>query len=440
MNTYSLYRQLLDEFISFKSISTDPEYKDEMVNTANYLAKIFKEYGFNVQIIEGYGNPFVFAEYNGVKDAETCLIYGHYDVQPAELADGWDSEPFTVTERDGKLYARGIVDNKGQVLVHIATIFNLIKEGKLKFNIKFLIEGDEESGSREIDDFIDAHKDLLASDFFIISDGPILQDYPTIDVSFRGIVNCELKITTSGKDLHSGMYGGIVPNAAEEAARIVNILKDEEHWLNIEGLNEDISMIDITIIENNKSIPISADDLVKTTGTKIIFYDEEIDAFTRNGLFTSMEVTGFSSGYTGNGFRNAVPGKANVKINFRLRPDITPNEFKELFTNHINAIVSDYASAEIIYDQDSPGVFLSTDNDYLTSAIGILEEIFEKQVLRLYQGAIVPIGVTIQNELQIPGGLVNLANEDSDMHAANENFDIDTLKKGIKFSEKFFGE
>ncbi|MCA9381114.1 M20/M25/M40 family metallo-hydrolase [Candidatus Dojkabacteria bacterium] len=440
MDTYSLYRQLLDKFISFKSISTDPEYKDEMMATAKYLEKIFKEYDFDVKIIEGYGNPFAYAEYNKLKDAETCLIYGHYDVQPASLEDGWDSEPFVVDERDGKLYARGIVDNKGQVLVHIATIFNLIKEGKLKYNIKFLIEGDEESGSVEIDNFIADHKNLLKSDFFIISDGPILQDYPTIDVSFRGVINCELKIKTSGKDLHSGMYGGIVPNAAEEAARIINILKDEEHWLNIEGLNEEIDMIDVTIIENNKSIPISADELLVTTGTKVIFYDEEIDPFTRNGLFTSMEVTGFNSGYTGNGFRNAVPGKASVKLNFRLRPDITPNEFKKLFSKHIESIIADYADFEIIYDQDSPGVFLNTDNTYLESSISILEEVFGKQVLKLYQGAIVPIGVLIQNELQIPGGLINLANEDSDMHAANENFDIGVLKKGIKFSEKFFGK
>lgn len=438
MDIYNTYRNLLDEFIQFKSISTDPAFKAEINKTSSYLKQLFESNSFDVEVIEGFGNPIIVAKYKINPDARRCLIYGHYDIQPANFKDGWYADPFKVIEKDGRLYARGIADNKGQTLIHIATIFELIKENKLKYNITFLMEGDEETSSEKLSEFVKTHKDKLSCDFYMISDGTILQDYPTIERSFRGIVNTEVTIQTSTTELHSGQYGGIVPNAAEEAALLISRLKDEKHWLQINSLNENTDNIPKEILENNTLIPVSKEEMMQVTGTKIIFSDENIDMFTRSSLFTSVEVTGLKSGYIEKGFKNAIPNVASVKLNFRLHPELEPNDFKTLLENHLQRIVPDYVDYTINHDSESKGVYIDASSKIGSRTKKLLKTVYKNDVLEIYLGAIIPVVKFLNDALNVPALIVSLANEDCGMHAVNENFEIDKIQKGIEFSKKFF--
>src|SRR6185369_1034482 len=229
--SYSLYKDLASEIIKFKSISTDPGCVGELKKTADWLKKLFLANKFKVDTwILGDSNPVVFASYElSAKDAETVLIYGHYDVQPAEKSDGWSADPFTLREGKGRLYGRGIVDNKGQFLVHVATVLNLIKRKELKYNVKFILEGNEETGSPNLGKIIESHKKELKSDLIIVSDGEIAGDTPTVEASFRGSFSTTVKYVTAKNNLHSGIYGGAVPNAAYELTKLVSKIYDNKN-------------------------------------------------------------------------------------------------------------------------------------------------------------------------------------------------------------------
>ena len=206
------YKKLLKEYVSIKSISTDENYAGEMKRMVSWLSDLLKKNSFKVELLPGKKtNPVLFAEYIQSNKLETVLVYGHYDVQPGEKEDGWKSEPFTLTERAGRLYARGVVDNKGQNLIHIVTVLNLIKEGKLKYNVKFLIEGNEETGNADMRNILMKHKAKLKTDHIIVSDGEIAGNTPTIEASLRGGFNMKVTFTTAKNNLHSGLCGGAVP-------------------------------------------------------------------------------------------------------------------------------------------------------------------------------------------------------------------------------------
>src|SRR5258706_413221 len=224
------YKKLVRELISLQSVSADPSKKEDCLKTAEWLSAFLKNAGFKSQIFEGYGNPIVLASIEIDPSFETCLIYGHYDVQPAEKEDGWDNDPFEVTEKNGKLFGRGIMDDKGQFFVHLITISNLIKEKKLKYNIKFIFEGNEETGSPFIEKFIQDNKDILTCDFILISDGEMTRGKPTIELGNRGILNWKLTVKTSNSDIHSGLYGGAAPNAIAELVK-KHVKKHMPHYV-----------------------------------------------------------------------------------------------------------------------------------------------------------------------------------------------------------------
>jgi acetylornithine deacetylase/succinyl-diaminopimelate desuccinylase-like protein len=218
------YLELTREIMKFKSVSTDVAFKDDVRATAEFLVKMFADKGFEVESYDGYGNPIVLATLKVDPAFETVLVYGHYDVQPAEMSDGWESEPFDFVERDGRFYGRGAIDNKGQFMVHVATVFELMEKGELKYNVKFIIEGDEETGSGDLVGFVEKYKDLLKADALMLSDGELYKNKPTIELSFRGVVNFKIIAKTSHTDLHSGLYGGYAPSSAHEVIKVLGDL------------------------------------------------------------------------------------------------------------------------------------------------------------------------------------------------------------------------
>jgi acetylornithine deacetylase/succinyl-diaminopimelate desuccinylase-like protein len=433
------YISLLKQLISFKSISTDEIYKIDIANCAEWLINLFNENNFETKLITGYSNPVVFSSLVVNPAFKTVLIYGHYDVQPADIEEGWTGDPFSVVEKDEKLIARGIVDNKGQLLIHIASVLELKKHGKLKYNIKFILEGDEESGSEKLPQLIKDYADLLKTDFVFFSDGELTMGHPTIDVGFRGIFNCTLTLKTSEKDNHSGLYGGSIPNAALELSKILSSMYDTNGVLNIEDVDNNPDMIDTIIVENNNKLPFDYSEFLMHTGAKRRHAEEKLDFYTQTGFLTSAEITTFKSGYLGEGYKNAIPGFAEAKVNFRISPSLSTKNVIEAFKKFIQSKKCDYFDLDLKIDQACEPISLPTNNEYVQLAKSLATEVYEKESLYRYCGAIVPVAGIFKNVLAVPVISIGLGNEDCNMHGVNENFDVALVQKGLKFSQKFLG-
>lgn len=440
MQVYEKYLEILKQIIKLKSISTDSSYKEECTLTAKYLNELFQDKGFESKIYEGFGNPIVVAKLIHDEAADTCLVYGHYDVQPAAKEDGWDHDPFDVYEENGRLYARGVVDNKGQVLIHIATIFDLIEKGELKYNIKFMIEGDEETGSPDLPKFIEEHKNALACDFFLISDGEIIGDNPVIDSGFRGGANTTLTIKTANTDLHSGLYGGVAPSAAHEAATFVANLFDSENKVTIPGFYEGVDKITDEIKRNNESIPFDMEEITRMTGIKALKKEPDVDFYSQIGLRPTVQVTGLESGFNGDGYRNGIPAVARVKINFRLVQSQDPKKIMGYYRNYVENAMPEYVEWDLQITDPYPASKMDISNKYVKLVQECLTEAFGKKPFFSFSGGGLPIVTLYQENLNADGVLAGLGNADCNMHGANENFDIDILKKGLKFSNLFFSK
>lgn len=438
MKSYELYQSLLRPLIEIKSISTDKKFESQMLDTSEYLQSIFDSRGFAVDIVEGYGNPIVVASFEQNPDLETCLIYGHYDVQPADIKDGWDSDPFEVRDDGDRLYARGIVDNKGQVLIHIASIFQLIEDNKLGYNIKFMIEGDEETGSPKIENFMEEHKDKLSCDFFLISDGEIIGDNPVLDSGFRGGANTTLTIRTAKTDVHSGIFGGAIPSAAHEASEFIAGLFNEHNKVTIPGFYDDVDEISDEIRKNNQSMPFSLKELEETIGVKSLKKEMDIDYYSQIGLRPTIQVTGLESGYNKDGYRNGIPCEARVKINFRLVQSQETENILNLYREYISNTLPDYIEWKLEEHDIHSAAKIDLDNKYVQKAKDKLTEAFGKEPFFAFSGGGLPIVTLYQEYLKVPGVLAGLGNQDCNMHGINENFKIGILEKGLLFSTNFF--
>lgn len=434
------YKKLLEKFISFKSISTSSEYEDNINKTVDWLEELFEDNGFEVKIIRGYDNPVITASFEVDADLDTALIYGHYDVQPAQKSDGWDSEPFELTQRDGRLYGRGVVDNKGQVLVHMATIFDLIKKNELKYNIKFILEGNEETGSPNIKQAIKDYKDLLDCDFVMISDGEITADHPTIEAGFRGGFNATVKIQTSDKELHSGLYGSASPSASGEMVDFLELIHDEDNSVSIDGFYEDVDEIDEQILDLHEQIPFDMDEYEELSGTKALLTEDDYDFYTQTGLRPAIVITGLQAGYVGDGYRNSIPAEAMAKINFRLVKSQDPEDMAELFNEFVEDNMPEYVDYEIDVASPYEGIKLDLANKYVESAKKYLTDAFGVDALVKFCGGGLPIVTHFDAVLGVPQVLAPLGNEDCAMHAANENYNLDVLEKALDFSYKFWSK
>jgi len=428
------YKKLVRELISLQSVSADPSKKEDCLKTAEWLSAFLKNAGFKSQIFEGYGNPIVLASIEIDPSFETCLIYGHYDVQPAEKEDGWDNDPFEVTEKNGKLFGRGIMDDKGQFFVHLITISNLIKEKKLKYNIKFIFEGNEETGSPFIEKFIQDNKDILTCDFILISDGEMTRGKPTIELGNRGILNWKLTVKTSNSDIHSGLYGGAAPNAIHELNKFVHHLLDENNRVAIEGFYDAVDKI-----EEGYNIPFDLDEYKKNSGTKAILTEPEHDFFTQTGLRPSMTVTGMYGGHIREGHKTSIPATATAKINLRLVKSQTPHAVAELVKKHVKKHMPHYVEYDLSFDEFAGPSKTDKNSKYVQMAVKVLEEVFKSSVHYRYVGGTEPVILYFQQILGNPIVSVPFANEDGFMHGVNENFNIENIEKMMEFGKKFFG-
>ena len=435
---FEQYKSLLSELVKFKSVSTDASFLSEIQATVGWYKKLFQDNGFTVQVVEGHDNPLIVADYVADSSLKTVLVYGHYDVQPASKEEGWDSEPFALSERNGRLYARGVIDNKGQHLVHVVNVFKHIHNKTLGYNIKFLIEGAEEIGSPNLERFIKENRKFLKADFVLLSDGEISGNMPNIEIGFRGIFNATLNIKVGNVDLHSGMYGGFAPNAIHELAKIISKFYTEDNRISEDELYLESAPITKEILENNKNIPFFQEEYEKITGKRKFFTENNLDFYTKTGLLPSIEVTGIQSGYAGEGYRNAIPHKALAKINVRLSPTQDPQRVFASFKKFLKKITPDYIDWDINCDQSGKGVFVEVDNEHVAGAKKILETVWQKPVALKYVGGSLPIITFFKDNLDLPTLSIPLVNEDCNMHGANENFELSYLEKAMEFSKIFF--
>lgn len=437
---YNTYISLLKDFIRFKSVSTDPAFLDDINKTADFLGKTFTTADFDVEIVTEYDNPLVLARYQVDPKAQTVMVYGHYDVQPAAKEDGWSTDPWDLTEKEGRLLARGAIDNKGQVMIHIATVLDLIQRGELKYNVTFFIEGNEETGSPNLEQFVHDYKEKLTSDIIIISDGEITGENPNIEVGFRGGINLTLNFKTSHTELHSGLYGGVVPNAAHEMSKFLAGLHKNVNEVQIPGFYDDVALPTQAQLNNNAKIPFDADEYTRITGTKYYTTESNYDVYTQVGLRPAIEVTGVESGYVGAGYKNGVPPRATAKINFRLVSNQSPKDILEKFKTFVAQSVPEYVDWDVDAGDGYVPTLLDVSDEVFETANALLADVYSQDVIYKYVGGGIPIVEVFQYVIGAPQLLIPLANEDCNMHGIDENFRIDLAKKGLEFSRRFFGK
>ncbi|TAK89246.1 M20/M25/M40 family metallo-hydrolase [Patescibacteria group bacterium] len=435
---FKTYAKLLKEFVALKSISTDERFLPEMDKTVKWLKDLFEQNGFTVTLLtDKECSPVVVARYDAGKP-RTTLVYGHYDVQPAEVSQGWNGDPFDLREDKGRLIGRGSVDNKGQILAHMVAVFERIKDGSLDANTIFLIEGNEETTNPCLDRMIEQNKELLACDELLVSDGDMTNNRPTLEATLRGGYNLRVKVRTARTDMHSGLVGGAVPNAAKVLADALASLTDQRGRVLVDGFYDGM-------VEPTEAIRLANAKIAKTMnadqhfGVKQLVTANEVDFYTQTGLYPTLQISGINSGYTGVGYANIVPATAEGRVNVRtvVGQDVLKNA--QAVKSHLLAALPDYTVATIDWTGEHGAVELNLKTEAAQRSRGLLAETYGGEVVTSYVGGAIPIVADFQRLLGVDPLLVPFANDDCNMHGANENFRIDLARKSLEFSYSWFG-
>jgi len=435
---FNNYKKLLAEFVGYKSISTDKKYLDEINKTVLWLKKLLEKDKFEVKIFKGKRtNPVIFASYVSDSLFPTLLIYGHYDVQPADKNDGWSVNPFTLSESKSKLIGRGAVDNKGQILAHIVSAFNLIETGKLKYNLKFLLEGNEETGNDELASIMKRHKKELSCDIVMVSDGELTNNKPTLEISLRGGFNCTLTLRTAKSNLHSGIFGGAIPNASMELVKFLSKLINPDNSVNYKEFYKGADKISKEQAVNNKKLTREAGDFTRLAGVKELLGKKGLDFYTLTGLTPTIQITGIKTGYIDDGYANIVPSSSEVRLNFRLVASQVSKEIARSFEIYVKENVPKFVDFKLEFTGYHNPIKVDVDNPYAKTAEEILENVYGAKVNRKNVGGAIPFVGDVKSILGVDTLLVPFVNEDCSMHGTDENFDIELVKKAILFSQEF---
>ncbi|MCX8054527.1 MAG: dipeptidase [Ignavibacteria bacterium] len=434
----------LKEFLKLKSISSEPEYKEEVRRTAMWLKIHLSKIGFEkTQIFETKGHPIVYAEWLGAgPNAKTVLIYGHYDVQPVDPIEEWNTPPFEPTVIDGKLYARGTADDKGQIFAHIKGIeAHFQTYGKLPVNVKLLIEGEEEAGSGNLDEFIENNKELLKCDTVLISDTEWYTfGLPSICYALRGISFVEVKVIGPNRDLHSGSYGGAVDNPIFVLAKMLTMLKDERGKIIIPGFYDDVIKVSEEERKHFKNLPFSEDELKKSIEVEELSGEIDFSVLERIWIRPSIDVNGIKGGYIGEGMKTIIPSEASAKISMRLVPNQNPQDITEKLSKYLISIAP--KSVKVIVNPAHGGnpVITPIDSPGIKAAVKALEVAFNKKPVFMREGGSIPVTDTFSKMLGAPPVLMGLGLPDDNIHAPNEKINLENFFGGIKASAVFLCE
>jgi acetylornithine deacetylase/succinyl-diaminopimelate desuccinylase-like protein len=437
------YVEQLKEYLAIPSISALPEHAADVRRCAEWTAAEMTRIGMhNVRLIETPGHPVVYGEWLGAEAAPTILFYGHYDVQPVDPVELWESPPFEATVRDGEIYARGSADDKGQVFMHFKAIEAHLKQtGRLPVNIKVLLEGEEEVGSENLDAFVKANKDMLAADVVVISDSPMFdRGIPSICYGLRGLVYFQIDLRGTKSDLHSGSFGGAVANPAMVLAQILAQMKDKGGRVKIPGFYDDVRPLRDEERAEFKKLPFNETRYRKELGAPKLFGESGYTTLERVWGRPTFEVNGLLAGFTGEGAKTVIPAVAMAKVSMRLVPDQQPDTIAKLFEAYVAKVAPKTVETKVTRMHGGKPWMTEFDNRFVQAAGRAIEKGFGKTPVFNREGGSIPVVATFQEILGLPSVLFGVGLPDENAHAPNENLDLGNFHGGIIASAYLYEE
>ncbi len=434
----------LKALLRIPSISTLPEHKGDVRHAAEVLAAELKRIGMeHVELIEGEGHPLVYADWLHAEGKPTCLVYGHYDVQPPDPLDEWVSPPFEPIERDGNIYARGAVDDKGQMYVHVKALESLLAAtGALPLNVRVIIEGEEEVGGESIAKLVREHPESLKADFALISDTEMFApDLPTLSVGLRGMIYTEIEARGAKTDLHSGIYGGAAPNPFIALAQIIAKLKDAEGHILIPGFYDRVTAPDAAELDAWKRLPFDEEHYRKTeVGSTVLTGEPGYSVLERTWARPTLEVHGMPGGFIGAGAKTVIPAKATAKISMRLVPEMNAAESFAKYKSYVESLTPKGITLEVRLIHSGEPLVIGTANAYVQAATDALHEVWKAETVFIRSGGSIPIVGDFERHLKIPSVMMGFGLPDDNLHAPNEKFHLANFYRGIESVVRFWEE
>ncbi|MFF2480657.1 dipeptidase [Paenibacillus sp. NPDC058071] len=433
----------LKQFLSIPSVSALSAHKNDMQQAATWVADKLKEAGLEtVEIHQTDGHPIVYAEHLQAPGKPTVLVYGHYDVQPVDPLHLWDSPPFEPEERDGKLYARGATDDKGQLFLHIKAVEALLREeGALPVNVKFCIEGEEEISSPNLPGFMDRNSDKLAADVVLISDTSLLEKgKPAISTGLRGLCSLEIAIHTANTDLHSGTYGGGVPNALHAIVELLATLHDSQGKVAVDGFYEGVPELSAAMREEFAKQNFNDDKLREKLGLDALFGEEGYSFVERTGARPTLELNGVYGGFQGEGSKTVIPKEAHAKITCRLVGDQDPALMLERIADHLHRHTPQGAKLTVVPGEKARAFNMDPSHPMLQKAADAYESVYGTRALFTKDGGSIPIVETFSRVLGAPVVMMGFGLPDENLHAPNEHFNLENFDKGLLTIVQFLNQ
>ncbi len=441
--------RFLDELVALlkiPSISADSAYKNDVLKTAEAVKIQLKKAGCDtVEICDTPGYPIVYGEKIIDKNLPTILVYGHYDVQPPDPIDLWDSPPFepvikkTELHPEGAIFARGSCDDKGQMYMHVKALEYMTQTNQLPCNVKFMIEGEEEVGSSSLGWFIERNREKLANDVILISDtGMIAPDVPSITTGLRGLSYVEVEVTGPNRDLHSGLYGGAVANPINVLTKMIASLHDEDNHITIPGFYDDVEILSTEEREKMAEAPFSLDNYKKALDIDAVYGEKGYSTNERNSIRPTLDVNGIWGGYIGEGAKTVIASKAYAKISMRLVPDQDWKKITELFTKHFESIAPQGVRVEVKPHHGGQAYVTPIDSLGYKAAEKAYEETFGKTPIPQRSGGSIPIVALFEKELKSKTILMGFGLDSDAIHSPNEHFGVWNYLKGIETIPQFY--
>ncbi len=431
----------LIEFLRFPSVSTLAARDTDTAATANWLAQAMTNAGLeNVQIIPTQRHPLVYADWlHAGAEAPTVLIYGHYDVQPAEPLELWETPPFEPTIRDDYLYARGASDDKGQVYIHVKAVEAYLHTvGRLPINVKFIVEGEEEIGSHNLHEFIPANRELLAADSALVSDTAMLgPGKPALVYGLRGNSHVILDLIGPTRDLHSGTYGGGINNPLNALGHLLARLKDEHGHIMIPGFYDRVRPLSLEERELLARFPLNESAWLRETGSPELWGEPEYSLVERISARPTLDVTGMYGGYIGEGTKTVLPSRAHAKISMRLVPDQDPAEILQLFERFVRSVLPPSITLNILHSGGARAALVERDTAPMRAAAAAYEAAYQHPPVFMREGGSIPVVNQFESDLQLPTVLMGFGLPGDRIHSPNERFYMPNFFKGIETSIRY---
>jgi acetylornithine deacetylase/succinyl-diaminopimelate desuccinylase-like protein len=437
------YVDQLKEYLAIPSISALPQHQADVRRCAEWTAEEMRRIGLeNVRLIETPGYPVVYGDWLHASDKPTILFYGHYDVQPVDPVDLWESPPFQATVRDGEIYARGSADDKGQVFMHFKAIeAHITQNGRLPVNMRIILEGEEELGSANLDNFIKAHKDELSADVVVISDSPMFdRGIPSICYGLRGLVYFQIDVRGTKTDLHSGSFGGAVANPAMVLSQILAQMKDKGGRVKIPGFYDDVRPLRDEERAEFKKLPFNETRYRKELGAPKLFGESGYSTLERVWGRPTFEINGVLAGFTGEGAKTVIPAVSMAKVSMRLVPDQDPDNIAKLFEAYVAKIAPKTVEVKVTRMHGGKPWMTEFDNPYVQAAGRAIEKGFGKAPVFNREGGSIPVVATFQEILGLPSVLFGVGLPDENAHAPNEKLDLGNFHGGVIASAFLYEE